>query len=129
MRGMQIWTKLGGELARPEKWIAWAGQGLHVLVILGLAWLCTRIVRRMLKQLRIYTIRVMERRHEGSTLEVEKRAATLISVLGKFSSMLIWIVAVVMALNEMNFHIEPLLASLGVAALAFGLGAQTLIKD
>ncbi len=34
-----------------------------------------------------------------------------------------------MALTELTFHIEPLLAGLGVAGLALGLGAQTLIKD
>lgn len=35
----------------------------------------------------------------------------------------------VMVLIELGFKIEPLLASLGVAGLALGLGAQTLIKD
>jgi moderate conductance mechanosensitive channel len=50
-------------------------------------------------------------------------------VLSKLSSLLIWLVALVMALNELSFKIEPLLAGLGVAGLALGLGAQTLIKD
>jgi small-conductance mechanosensitive channel len=126
---MQIWTRIGGQLARPEVWIEWGERGIRVLGILGLAWLFTRIVGRMLRQLRTYTIRVMDRRHEGSTIEMEKRATTLISVLGKFSSLVIWVVALVMALSELNFKIEPLLAGLGVAGLAFGLGAQTLIKD
>ena len=34
-----------------------------------------------------------------------------------------------MALTETGFRMEPLLAGLGVAGLALGLGAQTLIKD
>jgi small conductance mechanosensitive channel len=34
-----------------------------------------------------------------------------------------------MSLNELTYNIQPLLAGLGVAGLAVGLGAQTLIKD
>jgi moderate conductance mechanosensitive channel len=38
-------------------------------------------------------------------------------------------VALVMGLNELTYNVQPLLAGLGVAGLAVGLGAQTLIKD
>lgn len=117
------------QIIRPELWLEWAARGIRVLVILVLAWIFTRITRKLLLQLRNYTIRVMDRRHEGSTIEMEKRAATLISVLSKVSSLVIWLVALVMALSEMDFQIGPLLAGLGVVGIAVGLGAQTLIKD
>ena len=126
---MQISSRILAEIGRPEVVVQWAERGLRVLVVLGLAWLFTRIARRLLGQLRNYTIRMMDRRNEGSTLETEKRAATIISVLSKLASLLIWLIALVMALNELTFQIEPLLAGLGVAGLALGLGAQTLIKD
>lgn len=121
--------RLFAEFAKPEVWIQWIERGIRVIVILTLAWLLTRVINRMLIQLRNYTIRVMDRRHEGSTIEMEKRAATLISVLRKVSSIVVWLIALIMALTEMNFRIEPLLAGLGVAGLALGLGAQSLIKD
>jgi len=126
---MQISRQIFAEIGRPEVWIAWAERGLRVAVVFVLAWLFTRIARRLLGQLRNYTVRMMDRRHEGSTIEAEKRAATIISVLSKLASFLIWLVALVMALNELSFKIEPLLAGLGVAGLALGLGAQSLIKD
>jgi small conductance mechanosensitive channel len=112
-----------------DVWMPWAVRGLRVAVILTGAWLLTRIVRRLLVQLQNYGVRMMDRRGQGSTIEMEKRAATLIAVLSKLSSLAIWMVALVMALTELTFHIEPLLAGLGVAGLALGLGAQTLIKD
>src|SRR5579863_9564060 len=115
------------QIVRPELWLEWAERGIRVLVILVLAWTFTRITRRLLRQLRNYTIRVMDRRHEGSTIEMEKRATTLISVMSKVSSLVIWLVALVMALSEMDFQIGPLLAGLGVVGIAVGLGAQTLI--
>lgn len=126
---MQISRDVVAEFTKPQIWLTWAERGFHVLVILALAWMFSRIARRLLAQLRNYTIRVMDRRHEGSTIEMEKRATTIISVLSKLASMVIWLVALVMALTETGFHIEPLLAGLGVAGLALGLGAQTLIKD
>jgi moderate conductance mechanosensitive channel len=126
---MQISRSVIAEFGRPEVWILWAERGVRVVVILALAWLFSHIFKRMLTRLRNYTIRVIDRRHEGSTIEMEKRATTLISVLSKVSNMLVWLIALVMALTELNFHIEPLLAGLGVAGLALGLGAQTLIKD
>jgi small conductance mechanosensitive channel len=120
MKQMQISTEL---------WISWAERGVRVLLILGGAWLLTHAARRLLSQLRAYIIRVMGRRGDSSTLEADKRATTLIAVLTKLTSFVIWLVAVVMSLTELTFHIEPLLAGLGVAGLALGLGAQTLIKD
>jgi small-conductance mechanosensitive channel len=126
---MQISRDIAAEFGKPQMWIAWAERGLRVIVILALAWLFSRIARKLLERLRTYTIRVMDRRHEGSTIEMEKRATTIISVLSKLSSMLVWLIALVMALTETGFRVEPLLAGLGVAGIALGLGAQTVIKD
>ncbi|PYT12351.1 MAG: mechanosensitive ion channel protein MscS, partial [Acidobacteria bacterium] len=112
-----------------EVWIPWVQKGVSVVFILAGAWLLTRIARRLLRRLRTYTVRVMDRRGSASTIELENRAATIIAVLGKLASTVIWIVALVMALSQLDFHIEPLLAGLGVAGIAVGLGAQTLIKD
>ena len=121
--------KLWEQFGRPELWIAWAERGIRVIVILALAWIFSRIARRLLGRLRNYAIRVMDQRRETSNMEMEKRANTIIAVLSKLTSTVIWLVALVMALTETGFHIEPLLAGLGVAGLALGLGAQTLIKD
>jgi small conductance mechanosensitive channel len=100
-----------------------------VLAILALAWILTRVARRLLARLRGYVILMMARRQNGSTLGAENRAATVISALTKISSLIIWVVAIVTALGDLGYQLGPLLAGLGVAGLALGLGAQTLIKD
>jgi moderate conductance mechanosensitive channel len=112
-----------------EIWTVWGPRGIHVAVILAGAWLLTRLARRLLAQLRTYAIRMVNRRGGSSADEADKRAATLVAVLTKLTSVIIWLVALVMALTELTFHIEPLLAGLSVAGLALGLGAQTVIKD
>lgn len=48
---------------------------------------------------------------------------------GKALFVLIWIIAVLMILKEMNFDVRPLLAGAGVAGVAIGFGAQNIIKD
>jgi len=126
---MQTFNRLLSELARPERVLDWSEEALRVVVILALAAAFTRLSRRMLAHLRGYTIRMMDRRGDGSAIEMEKRAATIIAVMSKAVTIFIWLIALVMSLKEFNFQIEPLLAGLGVAGIAVGLGAQTLIKD
>ncbi len=126
---MQISREAAQELRRVEHWLPWAERGVRVLVILAGAWLLTHVARRMLSRLRAYTIQAMARRGETPEHEREKRAATIVSTLVKLTSIVIWLVALVMALHELAFNIQPILAGLGVVGLAVGLGAQTLIKD
>lgn len=126
---MQISRDVTRELTRVEHWLPWAEKSVRVLIIFAGAWLLTYIARRMLSGLRAYAIHAMDRRGETHELEVEKRATTIVSTLSKLASVLIWLVALAMALHELNFNIQPILAGLGVAGLAVGLGAQALIKD
>ena len=126
---MHVFERIRTATLQPEIWLAWTELAIRVVVVFALAWVFTRVAGRLLARLRSYAIRVMDRRGDGSTIEAEKRAATIISVLQKITNLAIWLIALVMALTEMNFKIEPLLAGLGVAGLALGLGAQTLIKD
>jgi len=61
--------------------------------------------------------------------EREKRAQTLASLLRTVGTTLVVIVAVMMVLREIGLDITPLIAGAGVAGLAIGFGAQSLIKD
>ncbi len=129
MMVMQISQGMALQLMRAERWMPWIFRGLRVLLILAGAWVLTQVARRLLRRLRSYAMRTMHRHGAASDSELEKRAATIMAVLAKLAGFMIWMVAVVMALNELTFNIQPLLAGLGVAGLALGLGAQALIKD
>lgn len=126
---MTIFGPIFIQLRRAEVWIPVTESALRVLLTVILAWIFTRLTGSLLRRLHAYTIAAMERHGEAPDRELEKRAATLVAMLRLFLGSIIWLLAVVMALTELGFKIEPLLASLGVAGLALGLGAQTLIKD
>lgn len=129
MLQMQFLSELATEMTRNGPLLNGSVRFMRVIVILAGAWLLTRIARRLLQRLRMVALHAMDRRGETPSMELEKRATTLISVFSKLSGAVIWLVALAMALTELNFHVEPLLAGLGVAGLAVGLGAQALIKD
>jgi small conductance mechanosensitive channel len=58
-----------------------------------------------------------------------QRAESLGSVLKGFSTIAIFTVAVLMILGEFNISLAPLLAGAGIAGVALGFGAQTIVKD
>jgi small-conductance mechanosensitive channel len=126
---VQLYAQLLRELQRAENWLPWMERLIRVAVILAVAWIVTRIACRLIGRLRILAARMLEKHGGASDTDFEKRAATLITVLVKLVSVAIWLVALVMSLSELTFNIQPLLAGIGVAGLALGLGAQTLIKD
>ena len=66
---------------------------------------------------------------ELSAVEVKKRMDTLDTLLTAAIRAFIIIVAVVMILGELNLNIGPAIAGLGIAGIAVGFGAQSLVKD
>jgi small conductance mechanosensitive channel len=58
-----------------------------------------------------------------------QRAEAIGSVLRSFATTTVFSIATLMILNELGFDLAPLLASAGIAGVAIGFGAQTLVKD
>jgi small conductance mechanosensitive channel len=58
-----------------------------------------------------------------------QRAEAIGSVLRSFATAGVFSIAALMILNEIGFDLAPLLASAGIAGVAIGFGAQTLVKD
>lgn len=104
-------------------------NAVRIILILVFAYICTRAVSRVLYALRNYTVKMMLKTGGGSEYELEKRARTIGALARKSLFALIWAIAALMALKEMNFDVRPLLAGAGVVGVAIGFGAQNIIKD
>jgi moderate conductance mechanosensitive channel len=102
-------------------------HSVRIAVILGGAYLATKLIVRSVPRIRKRIVRHMTR--NGSNVELEKRAATIGGVFRKTVSIVIWIIASIMALREAGFDIAPILAGAGVVGLAVGFGAQNLVRD
>ncbi|MGI8745702.1 MAG: mechanosensitive ion channel family protein [Bryobacteraceae bacterium] len=113
----------------PDYYVPLLFNGLRIGLILIFAYIGTLLVGRLILALRKYALRMMLKAGGGTEFELEKRADTVGGVMRKSLVTLIWTVALIMALREMNFDIRPLLAGAGVVGVAVGFGAQSLIKD
>ena len=101
---------------------------LRISGIIVLAAICSMVFSRIM--LRI------EKRIEKQGLEAgdpagesSRRAKTLVDLGRQIVMVVIWVVAAVMALQETGVEIGPILAGAGIAGVALGFGAQTLVAD
>lgn len=66
---------------------------------------------------------------EGKPLARSSRVRSLLPVMRNLVFVILATMVVLIALSEFGVNIAPLLATAGVAGLAIGFGAQTLVKD
>lgn len=59
----------------------------------------------------------------------QQRTRTLSSVLQSVISTVVWSLALILTLSELSISLGPLLAGAGVAGIALGFGAQSVVRD
>lgn len=101
---------------------------LRLLLIGVVAYIGIRAVRFGLHKLESILLTVREN-DEKNRLSAEKRVKTLIGLLLTIGLTLVWVVAVVMGLDQIGLDITPIIASAGIVGLAVGFGAQNLVRD
>jgi small conductance mechanosensitive channel len=116
--------EVAGEVA--QKSVSWLeDHGITILIIIGVAVLVTIASRLVVRRFR--------RKIEGAPSLTQdlnlQRAATLANALTAATTVLIWTIAVLLILGNLDVNLAPLLASAGVAGVALGFGAQSLVKD
>ncbi len=64
-----------------------------------------------------------------TSVRADQRAATVGDVLANLVRAVVWTVAALIILDEFGINLAPLLAGAGIAGVAIGFGAQSLVKD
>ena len=119
------------------------GPGVRILVILLVATLLRFALRRAVRRLvkRSVDSRLAGRLEGNRATRVlasatgalherrQQRTETLGSVLSSLITAVVYGIAILMVLSEFKLNLAPLLASAGVAGVALGFGAQSLVKD
>ncbi|GJL67659.1 MAG: hypothetical protein NPIRA06_02940 [Nitrospirales bacterium] len=101
---------------------------LRLLLILVVTYVGIRAVRFGLHRLEIFLLTIREN-DDKDRLAREKRVKTLIGLLLTIGLTLVWVIAVVMGLDQIGLDITPIIASAGIVGLAVGFGAQNLVRD
>ncbi len=132
--------------ARLTDWLV--DRPLRILFILFLAWFIARVLRKVVRK---FASEVAERslrprrtneddnallrtarrltEFEEHNVRAEQRAITLGAMLESLVSIVVWTTAVFLILGEVGVALGPLIASAGIAGIAIGFGAQSIVKD
>ena len=120
------------------------GSGLKLLLILVVAgsvhWLLVRIIKRVVRQMtlaarkeRLGQVKKAARTAELAPIMMterrEQRASAVGQLLRSFVAFTVWGIALLLILSILGINVTPLLASASVVGVAFGFGAQTMVKD
>jgi small conductance mechanosensitive channel len=104
-----------------NQWVAQLTRGAVIVALAVVGWVVVQFIGRQFLRVLSSLEHLREARRQ--------QLITIVRVLRWTVRVLIVILAVLMLLSTFNIDITPLLASVGVAGLALGLGAQSLIKD
>lgn len=125
---------------------------LTIAIVITVAWVVVRILhrvidrfvatlsgqgqpaRRLKRRLRrtpIVAQKLPDSVLETGTLSVRAaaRAQTLGAILRSISAFVVWTIAALTVLGEIGINLGPLIAGAGIAGVALGFGAQSLVKD
>lgn len=111
-----------------DEWIADSQEFIHTklpkLIVIAVIAL---VLSRLLRLITFHMTRLAEQRaaETGRLAEVK----TMAGVIRATGLAIIGLIAGFMSLDIIGFNLAPLLASAGIAGIAIGLAAQTIVKD
>jgi len=102
-------------------------HGLRILLILALALVADLVLRVLVP--RVIRPTVSRQMRGKPAEEIEQRSHTLVAVLRGSGRFVLVVWALFTILPELGVNVTPMLASVGIAGIAVGFGAQSLVKD
>ncbi len=130
------WDLSGSDLtARAVDWFVARPLAAVVIVIVAalfdrwLRKLVTAVITRAVAGDAAIALDRLSGANRVSDARQHARAGTVAAVACAFVSTLVWTIAILLVLGTFDLDLAPLLASAGIAAVAVGLGAQSLVKD
>lgn len=118
-----MFRTLRENLLDPAIWFGLLGIAVRIVVVMLLAYFAIRIVDRVTRQ---WTQRFTEL---PAIHPRRQRAFTISHLISSTTRYVAWPIALIMILSEIGVDIGALIATAGIAGLAIGFGAQTLVKD
>ncbi len=116
---------MGGMVAFLEEGTWLRETGVPILITLVIAVVATVALRVVVRRFQ----RKLEQAPSLSKAGNLQRAATLTHALSATLMVTLWTVASLVVLGYLNVNLAPLIASAGIAGVALGFGAQSIVKD
>lgn len=129
MNSMPILATVNEEVSKtwdwitgPELWLTLGKGTLQIVVILLLASIVIKVGKKLVEHM-------FANRTRGPLRISERRESTIKKLIQNMLTYVVYFTAFTMVLSTLTIKIGPLLAGAGVAGLAIGFGAQSLVKD
>ncbi|HJW09269.1 MAG TPA: mechanosensitive ion channel family protein [Holophagaceae bacterium] len=113
-----------------ERFMAWMDRTgwdrvLHLVLAAATGLLILVAMKLVVRGIR----RAVDNHRDGIASDAERRAETLGAVITNAARVVVVVLFLLMGLQEFGVNIGPLLAGAGIAGVALGFGAQSLVKD
>jgi moderate conductance mechanosensitive channel len=106
----------------------WLTVGISLAIVFLVALIVNLVARRYVRRLEQRADELAEGT-EREKLRQSRRRATVANLLLSTFQIVVWTVVVLMILSAVGVNLGPLLATAGIAGVALGFGAQTLVRD
>lgn len=113
-----IWYGLDA-LHLPDVAHVWINRIYYLLVIFNIAWLINRLIDALIEE---YLVPIVEK--SESDLDDQ-----LLPILRKGIHAAVWVMAIIIGLNNAGYDVGALIAGLGIGGLAFALAAQDTVAN
>ena len=102
--------------------LAAISKSYNILIILNFTWLFVRLVGALLDE----HIRRMGEKNKAANLPVDNKLMPLIK---RTIVLIIWVIGIITALNNVGVSVAALLGTLGIGGFAIALAAQDTVKN
>lgn len=109
-------------ITREQFWDYVMVASIKIFIILVLSYLIVLIGRRIIS-------RIFKLRMKSPLNHSERRQKTLLKLAHSVLTYTVYFAAIIGILSSLNINVTGLLAGAGIAGLAIGFGAQSLVKD
>jgi MscS family membrane protein len=106
-------------LTFPEEIYAVINNGFHFAITIVITWMIARTLNALINEYAVPLTKKSESDFDDQ----------LLPILQKGLRIVIWVLGVIIALNNAGYNVTTLLAGLGIGGLAFALAAQDTIKN
>ncbi len=113
-----IWYGLDS-LHLPDVGHVWINRIYYLLIIFNVAWLINRVIDALIEE---YLVPIIEK--SESDLDDQ-----LLPILRKGIHAAVWIMAIIIGLNNAGYDVGALIAGLGIGGLALALAAQDTVAN
>ncbi len=113
-----IWLGVNN-LTLGDKLLIWIWRVFTIMIIMNVAWLVTRLLDSLYRE---YLVPIASK----SKTDLDDQ---LLPIISKGTKIIIWLMAIIIALNNAGYDVTALIAGLGIGGLALAMAAKDTVAN